>query len=78
MTDDLNPALASPRQSFENVIEKAKTACTLSEQNVEDHFADIGKMIQVGKGANKSILHDCSEGVFQVIFELFVVQNAVL
>ncbi len=42
--------------NFENVIEKAKTACTLSEQNVVDHFADIGKMIQAGKGANKSIL----------------------
>lgn len=42
--------------NFENVIEKAKTACTLSEQSVPDHFADIGKMIQAGKGANKSIL----------------------
>lgn len=42
--------------NFGNVIEKAKTACALSEQDIFDHFADIGKLIQAGKGANKSIL----------------------
>ncbi|MCK9186550.1 DNA damage-inducible protein D [Candidatus Gracilibacteria bacterium] len=42
--------------NFENVIEKAKSACVLSKQNINDHFTDIGKMIQAGKGANKSIL----------------------
>ncbi len=43
-------------RNFENVIEKAKSACTLSGQNVVDHFAEISKMIEVGKGATKSIL----------------------
>jgi DNA-damage-inducible protein D len=41
--------------NFENVIEKAKTACLLSEQPVEDHFADISKVIKGGKGAIQSI-----------------------
>ncbi|MBA4336979.1 DNA damage-inducible protein D [bacterium] len=42
--------------NFENVIEKAKSACTLSGQNVADHFADIGKVIKGGKGAIQSVL----------------------
>lgn len=42
--------------NFENVIEKAKSACTLSEQDVLDHFADISKPIKGGKGAIQSIL----------------------
>ncbi len=42
--------------NFENVIEKAKSACSLSEQPVEDHFADISKVIKGGKGAIQSIL----------------------
>lgn len=43
-------------RNFEKVIEKAKTACTLSQQNVIDHFVDINKMIIVGKGANREAL----------------------
>ena len=30
------------------VIEKAKTACKNSDQAVKNHFADIGKMIELG------------------------------
>ena len=41
--------------NFKNVISKAKTACELSEQNIEDHFADVGKMVEIGSGAEKEI-----------------------
>ena len=41
--------------NFKNVIHKAKTACELSEQLVSDHFADVGKTIQMPKGAEKEI-----------------------
>lgn len=42
-------------RNFENVIEKAKSACKLSGQAIPDHFADISKVIKVGKGATPSI-----------------------
>ncbi|MFA4891388.1 MAG: BRO family protein [Candidatus Gracilibacteria bacterium] len=38
-------------ENFEKVIEKAKTACTKSEQYIDDHFADVSKVIKAGKGA---------------------------
>ena len=41
--------------NFKNVILKAKTACELSNQNILDHFADVGKMVQIGSGATKEI-----------------------
>ncbi|WP_072680709.1 DNA damage-inducible protein D [Arcobacter sp. LA11] len=41
--------------NFKNVIFKAKTACEVSGQEVEDHFADVGKTIQMPKNAEKTI-----------------------
>ena len=41
--------------NFQGVISKAKTACELSEQEIDDHFADVGKTIQMPKGAEKNI-----------------------
>jgi DNA-damage-inducible protein D len=41
--------------NFQGVISKAKTACELSEQQIEDHFADVGKMVTIGSGAEKEI-----------------------
>ena len=41
--------------NFKNVILKAKTACELSGQEIENHFADIGKTIQMPKSATKQI-----------------------
>lgn len=41
--------------NFKNVIFKAKTACEVSEQEVSDHFADVGKMVQIGSGTSKEI-----------------------
>ncbi len=41
--------------NFKNVILKAKTACEISEQNISDHFADVGKTILMPKNATKEI-----------------------
>lgn len=41
--------------NFNNVISKAKTACEISGQNISDHFADVGKMVDIGSGARKEI-----------------------
>lgn len=41
--------------NFQNVISKAKTACEISEQEISDHFADVGKMVEIGSGAKKEI-----------------------
>ncbi len=41
--------------NFVGVIDKAKSACKLSNNNIDDHFADIGKTIDMPKGATKTI-----------------------
>lgn len=41
--------------NFKKVIHKAKTACEISGQDIDDHFADVGKTIQMPKGAEKEI-----------------------
>jgi DNA-damage-inducible protein D len=40
---------------FEQVIDKARTACAKAHVPVEDHFADVGKMIELAKGAQRKI-----------------------
>jgi DNA-damage-inducible protein D len=41
--------------NFLNVVSKARTACEVSGNQVLDHFADVGKTIQMPKGAEKEI-----------------------
>jgi DNA-damage-inducible protein D len=41
--------------NFLNVISKAKTACEISEHQVSDHFADVGKMVDLGPGSRRKI-----------------------
>ena len=41
--------------NFLSVISKAKTACEVSGHAVTDHFADVGKMIELGKGGQRDI-----------------------
>lgn len=42
-------------RNFLLVIDKAKIACTNAKQEVSDHFADVGKMVDVGSGAKREI-----------------------
>lgn len=41
--------------NFLNVISKAKIACENTDHQVSDHFADVGKTIQMPKGAQKEV-----------------------
>ncbi|MGZ3820854.1 MAG: DNA damage-inducible protein D [Mucilaginibacter sp.] len=41
--------------NFLNVIEKAKNACKNADSNVSNHFADVGKMVTVGSGAQREV-----------------------
>jgi DNA-damage-inducible protein D len=45
----------------EEVIKKAKEACTNSQHKVEDHFVDMHDMIEIGKGVKplKSLAERC-------------------
>jgi len=40
---------------FNEVIERAKTACETSGYNISDHFANVGKKVQLGSGAKRKI-----------------------
>ncbi len=40
--------------NFISVISKAKTACEVTGHSVNDHFADVGKTIQMPKGAQNN------------------------
>jgi len=41
--------------NFLNVVSKAKTACEVSGHEVSDHFADVGKMVEIGSGTSREI-----------------------
>jgi DNA-damage-inducible protein D len=43
--------------NFLNVLSKGKTACEVSGHRISDHFADVGKMIELGKGGVREV-HD--------------------
>lgn len=40
---------------FSEVIEKAKLSCKTSGNIVQNHFADVGKMVDLGSGASREI-----------------------
>lgn len=42
-------------RNFEDVIEKAKTACSVAGQSVENHFADVSKMVEIGSGSSREV-----------------------
>lgn len=41
--------------NFLNVVSKAKTACEVSEHDIADHFADVGKMVELGSGSRRQV-----------------------
>ncbi|RAU23785.1 DNA damage-inducible protein D [Paramagnetospirillum kuznetsovii] len=45
----------SDYRNFSNIVEKAKSACTNSGQEVPDHFVDVTDMIEIGKGAEREV-----------------------
>ena len=42
-------------RNFEKTIEKAKISCENNGIVVSDHFADVSKMIKIGKGGNREV-----------------------
>jgi DNA-damage-inducible protein D len=42
-------------RNFEQVLEKAKSACFKSGHRIEDHFVDITEMIEIGKGGKREV-----------------------
>jgi DNA-damage-inducible protein D len=41
--------------NFLNVVSKAKSACEVSGHTVADHFAEVGKMVDLGSGSQRQI-----------------------
>ena len=41
--------------NFLKVINKAKTACEASDNDILDHFAEVGKMVSLGSGSQREI-----------------------
>lgn len=41
--------------NFKKVLEKAKIACENSDNVVTDHFAEVGKMVDIGSGAERKL-----------------------
>jgi DNA-damage-inducible protein D len=42
-------------RNFLKVIDKAKTACLNSGQNISDHFVDVNKMVELGSGSQRQV-----------------------
>lgn len=42
-------------RNFIHSIEKAKESCKNTSENVQDHFVDVNKMIDVGKGGQREV-----------------------
>ncbi len=53
---ELQPVLEYAQwRRFSEAIERAKLACKNSGFVVDDHFADVGKMVDIGSGAEREI-----------------------
>lgn len=53
---ELQPLLEySQWRRFAEAIERAKTACANSGHDVADHFAEVGKMVEIGSGTKRNV-----------------------
>lgn len=53
---DLGPVLGYEKyDNFVQVVRRARVACVQSGQIEADHFADVGKMVDIGSGARREI-----------------------
>src|ERR1022692_703056 len=52
---ETTPTLKGLNPSSLNVVSKAKTACEITEPNIVDHFADVGKMITTANPAQREV-----------------------
>ena len=43
--------LYSKWSNFRKVVDKAKASCKLSSGNIQEHFAEVGKLLTVGNDA---------------------------
>jgi DNA-damage-inducible protein D family protein len=42
-------------RNFELIIQKAKVSCSSVGENIAYHFADVSKMINIAKGAERQV-----------------------
>jgi len=42
-------------RNFTAVVNKAKTACEISEHPIPDHFVDVNKMVDLGSGSQRDV-----------------------
>lgn len=42
-------------ETFETAVERAKVACQKSDHEVEDHFRDLPKMVEIGSGTVREV-----------------------
>ena len=53
---ELYPLLGySKWDRFKDVVERAKESCINAGESIADHFADVGKMFNIGSGAERQI-----------------------
>jgi len=53
---ELYPVLGYAKwERFKDVLTRAKDSCINAGESVTDHFADVGKMIDLAKGAKRQI-----------------------
>lgn len=53
---DLQVALEYNKwDNFKKVIDKAIIACEKSQYDIKDHFAEVGKMVNIGSGAEREL-----------------------
>jgi DNA-damage-inducible protein D len=54
---DLQPLLEyEDWRNFQKVIEKARTACSNSGEDAENHFVEVTKMVLIGSGSEREIM----------------------